>query len=70
MTTKQLIQLLRKHPPTAQVMILDGFNGGGAPRDLNLGPALQAISSEDADATADCEQRIGEKVVVLGYGCY
>jgi hypothetical protein len=50
-------------------MILDGYNGGGVPRDINV-YSQRTITGADADDTADCEQRIGEVVYVLGYGCY
>jgi len=53
-----------------EVMILDGFNGGGVPRDINLGPSLRLISEYDAHETGDCENRVGEHIVRIGYGCY
>lgn len=70
MTIAQLIARLQEYSPETEVMVLDGFNGGGVPRDLNLGPTEQVIVAEDEEAAADCEGRVGEKVVVLGYGCY
>lgn len=70
MTIADLIRRLEKLDPTMDVMILDGFNGGGTPRELNLGPASHIITAENAEDTADCEGREGEKVVVLGFGCY
>ena len=56
--------------PDRLVMILDGFNGGGVPRAINLGPSSHVISASDEKETADCEHMVGHKVVVLGYGCY
>lgn len=70
MKVSELIQRLSAHNPDAEVMILDSFNGGGVPRDLNLGPITQVITAEDAAETGDCEGRIGETVLVIGYGCY
>jgi len=70
MKARELIELLSKRDPNVEVMILDGANGGGTPREINLGPTSHVISAADADDTADCEAREGEKIVVLGYGCY
>lgn len=70
MTIAGLIERLSKYDQNLKVMILDGFNGGGAPRDLNLGPHRMKIAEEHAEETADCEDRVGETIVVLGYGCY
>lgn len=70
MTVADLLVFLREFPLDAEVMILDGNNGGGHYRDINLGPKLCAIRAVDAEACADCEGRVGEPVVVLGYGCY
>lgn len=57
-------------PQDQEIMILDGFNAGGYPRTINLGPMSHIISEEDVKSTYDCEDRAGEKVVILGYGCY
>lgn len=70
MTKSELISRLSEYPDDMLIMILDGFNGGGHPRDLNLGPTIQEIEQEDAEYTCDCENLIGNKVIVLGYGCY
>jgi hypothetical protein len=51
-------------------MILDGFNGGGFPRDVNFGPMKHRIGAMDAKACGDCEDKLGVDVVVMGYGCY
>lgn len=50
--------------------LLDSFNGGGSPRTINLGPYPREIEQVDKDYTADCEGRIGETVIVIGYGSY
>lgn len=70
MTCADLIRRLQQFPADAEVMILDGFNGGGVPRTLNHGPGLREITPEHAEDSADCEDRVGEQVVTLGYGCY
>lgn len=70
MTIAQLLAELSEYPAEMPIMILDGFNGGGAPREINCGPHTHTITAADADQTADCEEREGETVVVLGYGCY
>ena len=56
--------------PDMDIMILDGFNGGGYPREINYGPKQINIIETDAYATDDCEDKIGETVVIIGYGCY
>lgn len=70
MTKQELLRRLDKFPNDVEVMILDGFNGGGVPRTINLGPSDHIITETDADEACDCEDRVGEKVVVLGYGFY
>lgn len=70
MKIKDLIERLQRHDPEADVMILDSSNGGGRPREINLGPTEQVITASDADTTADCEHIVGRVVVILGYGCY
>jgi len=52
-----------------EVMILDGSNGGGVPREINI-DSYKVITEEHADDCADCENKVGEKVFTLGYGCY
>lgn len=52
-----------------EVMILDGFNGGGYPREINL-IREHKITLEDCDESADCEGKFLDDVVLLGYGCY
>ena len=68
MDVRDLIERLQKFPQEDEVMILDGFNGGGLLRDINLGPVVKEISDKDEDS--DGEGRKGERVVAMGYGCY
>jgi hypothetical protein len=70
MTKAQLIRRLSDVDDDIEIMILDGFNGAGNPREINFGPTPVQITEEDAEATADCEGLVGEAVFVLGYGCY
>lgn len=70
MTIRELTDRLAQYPHDMPVMILDGFNGGGAPRTINLGPCVHHVREDDADAAADCDDLVGAAVVVLGYGCY
>lgn len=70
MNVKELIARLSKLPPETEVMILDSHNGGGYPRELNLGPVLRTIQEDDGVEAADCEDRAGEVVAVVGFGCY
>ena len=64
------LQAIKATEGDIQVMILDGFNGGGTPRTINKGPSLTVIRQGDAARAADCEGRVGEKIVCMGYGCY
>lgn len=70
MTKAQLIRKLAEVDDGTEIMILDGFNGAGNPREINFGPIPVEITAEDADATADCEDKVGRAVIVLGFGCY
>lgn len=70
MKVADLIRRLQQYPADAEVMVLDGFNGGGDPRTLNLGPLVRRITEEHAENSGDCEERVGEEVIVIGYGCY
>ncbi len=70
MKKSELIKRLEKIKGDPDVMILDGFNGGGHPREINLGPYRSTITGLDDQTTADCEGRRGERIVVIGYGCY
>ena len=69
MKAKDLAKRLMENPEM-EVMILDGFNGGGFPRTLNLGPSTKKISEADAFVTDDCEDKIDKEVLVIGFGCY
>lgn len=70
MNAKQLIEHLSKFDDNVEVMILDGFNGGKK-RTINFTPPdLQIITPEDEDSGCDCNDKVGNKVVLLGYGCY
>lgn len=70
MNVGELIQQLQQFDPSMEVMVLDGFNGGGSPRTINLGPSLHAITEKYADMSGDCEGRVGEQIVRMGYGSY
>jgi len=66
----QRLQELQSEAGDVEVMILDGFNGGGCPRDLNLGPSHGYITPDQAETSADCEARVGETIIIVGFGCY
>lgn len=70
MTKNDLIARLNAIKGNPEIMILDGFNGGGFPREINLGPTNYEITKKDADESGDCEEKVGKKVYVMGYGCY
>lgn len=65
MNVKQLIERLREYPPEMEVAILDGFNGGGAPRTINLGPTMRCEGDYE-----DLKSKPGTNIVVMGYGSY
>jgi hypothetical protein len=70
MTKAELLKRLASYPDDSEVMILDGFEGGGFPREINLGPTTRIVGEGDSDETSDCEGIVGKTVVVLGYGNY
>ena len=71
MTVSDLIARLSKLDPNQEIMILDSFNGGGTPREINLGPSKHKISKQNVEDAADCEELgVGTSVLVLGFGCY
>lgn len=65
MKVKDLIEYLKLYPPNLEVAILDGFNGGGVPREINLGPTNMTLRDE-----TDLKTKIGKEIIVMGYGCY
>lgn len=70
MTVADLQLRLSKLDPDARIMILDGFNGSGHPREINLGPVDHAVTQDDAENSGDCEGMEGQSVFVMGYGFY
>jgi len=71
MKVAELIARLRELPLSAEIMVLDGFNGGGVPRELKLKPVPHKISQEDIDDSADCDDfNVGDEVFIIMYGCY
>ncbi len=70
MKAKDLAARLMKNPDM-EIMILDGFNGGGEPRTINSGPKKHKITQENINEGADCEDfLVGKEVLVMGYGSY
>ena len=70
MKVGKLQRILNLFHPDMEIMILDGFNGSGVPREINVHPRIHRISNQDAESTADCEDKIGEHVAVVGFGSY
>ena len=74
MTKQQLIDRLNEIPGDYEVTILDGFNGGGHPRKINLGPfVFSGIPDFKGDTMADysdIDTPSGEPIIYMGYGCY
>jgi len=68
MNIGQLKELLDRYEDHMSVMILEW--GSYTPREINLGPLPREIEQVDEDYTADCEWRIGETVIIIGYGNY
>lgn len=69
MTKAQIIARLAEYPDDQEIMILDSFNGAGIPREINL-ISTRAITIKNAEETVDCEDIVGQEVIVLGFGCY
>jgi hypothetical protein len=71
LTVGELKEILSKYDDNMEVMILDGFNGGGYPRSINNMPRQYEIKQKDIDEMGDCEHKeVGEKIVLMGYGFY
>ncbi len=69
MTAHELAQR-RLSGPNIEVAILDGFNGGGDPRSVNMGPAVRDVNkAHQSMNTEDIDTESGD-IVVLGFGCY
>lgn len=71
MKVKELIEQLSKLNQDKEIMILDGFNGGGFPRTINCGPSMEQITKAHVKDCGDCEEiGAGVRVYTMGYGCY
>lgn len=71
MTKNELIELLQQFDGNPNVMILEGSNGQGIYREINLKPyRLHEITEKNVEDSGDCDWMEGEKVIVLGYGFY
>ena len=70
MTKRELLQRLAKYDDDMEIMIMDEFNGNGAPRTINFGPVITVVTDADADETSDCEEIAGQEVIVIGFGSY
>lgn len=66
MTVQDLINRLSKLDPNMQVMIREQ----GLPREINFGPVTTEVTESHADETADCEDLVGQKVILIGFGSY
>jgi hypothetical protein len=69
MKRENLIEKLTAFPEGIDVMILDGFNAQGEPREINF-TSTRVITQRNANEGADCEGRVGEEVAVLCFGYY
>lgn len=74
MTKQELIEQLNAIEGNPEIAILDGFNGGGVPRTINLGPLLfsgiPAYPGDKQADYADIESAPGTPIILMGYGCY
>ena len=71
MSVSELIQHLSKFDGDLEVMLLDGFNAQGNKRSITFAPSnLREITSQDEEESGDCEDKVGNKVVILGFGYY
>jgi len=86
MKVSELIKQLSKFSPDLEVVILDGFNGGGQPRQINLGPYEEEKPSKfinpifpikendrcefESYDTSDLVDDKATKWITLGFGCY
>lgn len=53
-----------------EITIFDGFNGGGDPRCINLGPSVRSIPDSRISYDLDDIDTSDGKIAVMGYGCY
>ena len=71
MTKRELLQYLAKYDEDMEVMILDEPNGNyGSPRIINFGPVMYKIQNVDAGDCCDCEGKVGQEVILIGFGSY
>lgn len=70
MTVAQLKEHLNNFDDDLEVMILDGFNAQGEKRTINFAPTNTRVITKDDDELGDCEGKLGNSVVILGYGYY
>ena len=71
MSVSELIQHLSKFDGDLEVMLLDGFNAQGNKRSITFAPTnLREITPQDEEESGDCEDKAGNKVVILGFGYY
>lgn len=70
MKLSDFLEMTSGCPLDMELMCLDGSNGGGQLRTLNLTPSMVTITKEDAAESGDCEDLVGKTVLRIGYGCY
>lgn len=67
---ERLLEAKKEHG-NIEVTILDGFNGGGKPRTINIGPVVETIPNPNNHGrdTEDIATKEGS-YVTIGFGCY
>jgi len=68
MTVKELIIYLSDFDENQEVMIRDGFNGGGDLRTINC--KTESTMNFEDEGVYDDKELLGTKVVELGFGNY
>ena len=64
------LETLRGENGDLEVVILDGFNAGGEPRTINVGPSVWSLDNKNLTLDTDDIGTKSGNIVVMGYGSY
>ena len=75
MKVNELISILSGYNGDADIAILGGENGYGIPREINFGPVEytihdKSLTKSELDNISDINSIVGDKIVIIGFGCY